>query len=509
MSVKIRRQSILSTVVIYFGFAVGLLNTYFFTKQGLFTAEQYGLTSFFIATVTLMASFASFAMPSFIFKFYPYYNDNLKPQKNDMITISLVISLIGFTIILIAGLIFKDLVYRKYSGNSLLFVQFYYWLFPMALGLTIYNVLEAYAWSLQKSVLTNFLKEVEWRLFTTVLIVLFIFKIIPDFDLFMKLFAFSYPAIAVTLFLYLLLTKKIHLTFKLSKVTKRLSKSIVRFCSFIFGAQLVFTLSQVFDTMVIASVLPNGLDKAGIFGLAQILTSVIQAPQRGITAAAVPHLAQAWKDKKVATIQRIYQRSSINLLIFSCLIYILILVNYKEAINTLHLKPAYLLGFNAFILLGLTRIVDMGTGVNAQIIGTSRYWRFELTSGIILLALMIPLNYFLTKQFDIVGPAYANFISISIYNIIRIIFLWKKYKLFPFTAKSFYTLLLSAAVLAIGYYAFANIHGWLGMIVRSTVMLALFAIGVVLLKLTPDLRPVLQSLLNRYPFRNTPKNLNS
>lgn len=40
----------------------------------------------------------------------------------------------------------------------------------------------------------------------------------------------------------------------------------------------------------------------------------------------------------------------------------------------------------------------MGTGVNGQIIGTSRYWKFELTSGIILLLFMLPLNYFLTKK---------------------------------------------------------------------------------------------------------------
>ena len=29
-------------------------------------------------------------------------------------------------------------------------------------------------------------------------------------------------------------------------------------------------------------------------------------------------------------------------------------------------------------LLGITMIIDMGTGVNAQIIATSTYWKFEL-----------------------------------------------------------------------------------------------------------------------------------
>ena len=73
----IRRQSIISSVVIYSGFVVGLLNTYLFTKEGgHFTAEEYGLTTIFIAIATLMMAFATLAMPSYIFKIYHYYNDH-------------------------------------------------------------------------------------------------------------------------------------------------------------------------------------------------------------------------------------------------------------------------------------------------------------------------------------------------------------------------------------------------------------------------------------------------
>ena len=31
-----------------------------------------------------------------------------------------------------------------------------------------------------------------------------------------------------------------------------------------------------------------------------------------------------------------------------------------------------------FIFLGLTKVVDMGTGLNSQIIATSTYWKFEM-----------------------------------------------------------------------------------------------------------------------------------
>lgn len=484
-------------MVIYIGFAVGLLNTYFFTKQGTFTEAEYGLTTIFIAIATMMSAFATMAMPSYIFKFHPYYNDNLPPRKNDMITWALLVSLVGFILVMIAGWTLKHLVIKKFGTNTPQLVAYYYWIFPLGLGLTIYTVLEAYAWSLHKSVLTNFFREVQWRLFTTVLIVLFVSNIIKDYDLFIKIFAFSYPSIALSLLAYLVITKKIHFTFTVSKVSRRYFKKILALCSFVYGGTLIFTISQVFDTIVIASLLEEGSAKAGIFGLATIVTSIIQAPQRGIISASIPHLSKAWKDKNMALLQKVYQRSSINLLIFACGIFLLIWLNFTDGIITFGVKPSYLDAAWIFFLLGLTKIIDMGTGVNAQIIGTSTYWRFELISGIILLSVMLPLTYILTKQYGLIGPAIAALISISIYNFIRIVFLWKKFRLFPLTIQSLYTLLLAGGCYAVCYFAFKDMHGFAGMFIRSIVFIALYATGVISMKLSPDIQPVVQTIKKR------------
>lgn len=493
----IRRQSIISSLVIYFGFAIGLLNTYFFTKEGLFTAADYGLISIFMPLALLMMAFSNLAMPSYIFKFYPYYSDNLPPRKNDMLTWALLVGLVGFLLVMIAGWLFKDLVIRKYSANSPQLVVYYYWVFPMGLGLSILSIIEAYTWGLGKPVLANFAREVLWRLFTTVLIVLFITKVIKDFDLFIKLYAFGYPFVVLFLLSYLFYRKKIHFTFTVSKVTRRYFKKIVTLCAFVYSGVLIFTLSRAFDTIVIASVLPNGIDKAGIFGIATLMTSVIQAPQRSLIAVSIPHLSKAWKDKNRDLLQKIYQRSSINLLIFSCGIFLLIALNYKEAILTFGLKDIYLLGFPAFIFLGLSMVIDLGTGVNAQIIATSTAWRFELISGVILLLLMLPLTYFMAKEYDMVGPAIANLISISVYNIIRITFLWKKYRLFPFTRQSIFVVLGAFACFVICYFLFLKVHGLPGLILRSLLFVILYGAVIVRFNLTPDIAPVWNTLLKR------------
>lgn len=496
---NIRRQSIISSVIIYIGFGIGLFNIYLFTKDNprVFDDTQFGLYNAFIAIATMMMAFSSLAMPTYIYKFYPYYKDHLSPKKNDQLTIAIFTSTIGFLLIIAAGFIFKNLVVQKYGTNSPELVTFYEWIFPLGFGLLVYTILEAYAWQLHKSVLTNFLREVLWRLFTTVIIVLFMTGIIRNFDLFIKLFSFSYPFIAAVLLVYLIATGKIHFTFRFSKVTKRFSKSILRLCSFVYTGSLIFTISLVFDSLVISSVLDDALTKLAIYSVAQNFGSMIQAPQRSIISASIAHLSRAWKDKNMEKIKSIYQRSSINQLIFACGLFLLIILNFTDAVVAFKLKGTYLDAYYVVILLGLTKIVDMGTGVNAQIIATSIHWKFEMISGVILLLVMMPLSYFFTKEFDIVGTATAQLISISVYNLVRILFLWRKFRLNPFTVQTIYTLVLAAGCFSVCYFIFSGMHGFAGMIIRSIAFIVIYLTGAMTLRLSPDIKPVLQTVRRR------------
>ncbi len=497
MSSKIRRQSIVSSLVVYCGFLVGLVNVFMFAKNGAFSPEQYGLYNMFIAAGLFLTSLGSLAMPSYLHKFFPFYQSNLSSEDNDQLSWALLIGLLGCVLVAIGGWLFKGVVIQKFGSSSALFVTHYKWLFPFVFGMILYGILEAYGWVLHKSVLTTFIREVEWRLLITVILVLFSLGFIKSFDTFVIFYSFTYLILFVTLLGYLFYKKKISFSFRVSRVTKKLLKKVVTFCLFIFSASVISSLSGIFDTIVIASVMPDGLESAAIFSLAQLMASIVQAPQRGIIAASIPHLSLAWKGKNLKSIRTIYQRSSINLLLAATVLFVLILVNYKHAVLTFNLQKEYLMGFVPFILLGLTRIVDLGTGVNAQIIGTSNFWRFELISNIVLLMFMLPLSYVLTKEFGIIGPTIAGLVSTIIYNFIRIIFLWKKFRLFPFTAKSVYVVCLAMVVLLTTWVLFNSWNGMPGLIVRTIFALTLFFIGIFIIKPSPDIKPVLDSLLDR------------
>jgi len=489
----IRRQSIISSGIVYFGFALGGLNTLLFAKG--FTPEQYGLTGLFQSLAYIMFPLGSLGMQSYIFKFYPYYHDNLPPKENDMMTWAFLISFIGFLIVITGGVFFKDFVVDRLGNNSPELVTYYYWIFPFGAGLTFYSLLETFAWHLKKVVLTSFFKEVQFRFFTFVLILLSITGILKSFDTFIKIYAFTYLLLALCLFIYLIVTRQLHFPFRRSRVSRKFFKKIVTLASFVWSGQILLSISTYFAQIILAFVI--GMKAVGIYTLALYVGGLVQAIQRSVNAATIGPLSRAWKDKDYGRINRIYQRSSINQLIFSTGMFVLIWINFTDGVITFHLKSDYLLAKAAFFYVGLKFVVDMGTGVNSQIIGTSTFWRFDFFTGVILAALTLPANYILAKEKGLVGPAMADLATFTLYNAVRCLFLYRKFGMQPFNRKTLYTLLLATFGYLVCHFLFDACQGFLWLVVRSMVFVGIFGTGVLLLRLSDDILPVWRTIKKR------------
>src|SRR5581483_5699108 len=117
-------------------------------------------------------------------------------------------------------------------------------------------------------------------------------------------------------------------------------------------------------------------------------------------------------------------------------------------------------------------------------------------------ALRIPLSYIFIKQYGIIGSAYGDLISLTVYNYIRFEFLRRKFNMQPFTIETIYSLVLAFAAYFIAYFLFNNQHGWFAIIARSAIFSALMISGTFLFKLTPDamqLYDVAKNRLKRKP----------
>lgn len=479
----IRKEAIISSILVYMGTAIGALNTYFFVKNGSFTEIQYGLTRFYSDLGQNFFIFASLGVIPVLYKFFPYFKDNLSNKNNDLFGRSLLQALVGFIIVIGGAILLEPLFVLKFSNRSPLALDYYFWVLPYAFGMLLFSLLEGYAWAVQRTIVSNFLRETGMRIFTLLFILLYYFGFI-SFHVFMILFSMLYLLIGICLLIYLIKIGELHITFKKSRVTEKYGKKMMSMQMLVFGGILITTLGQTIDGFIIASLL--GLGPTGVYTLALYASNLIQIPQRSMQSIATGVLSRNWKDKNLSEIARIYQRSSINLLILSLFLFGNMWLNIRDGVNVLNIQDQYAAGIPLVLIFGIIRIIDGGTGVTAQIIGTSTYWRFEFFSGVIMLALRIPLSYIFVKEFGIIGSAYSDLISLGIYNFIRFEFLRRKFKMQPFTKETVYTIIMAFAGFFIAYWVGSGMAGWTAIIVRSVIFSAIMIAGVFALKLTPD-----------------------
>lgn len=190
----------------------------------------------------------------------------------------------------------------------------------------------------------------------------------------------------------------------------------------------------------------KGIETTAIFVVASYISQIIQMPQKSIAAIATPIVSMAWHNEDYTKIQSIYRKSSVNMNVIGCFLFLIICINIQNIFSLI--GKGYGSGINIAIFMGVAYLIDVSFGINNEIISTSKYWKLNFFTHLLLLSMMIPINYFFIKRFGAIGSAYALIISLSVYNTIRMLFLFIKFKMNPFTIKLFF---LTTYVLGILY----------------------------------------------------------
>ena len=472
MASSIQRQSILSTIIIYVGFAFGAFNL--LMLQTLIGKDYYGLTRVVNDTGFIAAYFATLGSQAMVAKFLPFYKHYLPREKNDLPFIALCMAGIGtlFTLLLIIFL--KPYIIMIFGRNNPFFIDYYWTIIPFTFFFMLYLFLEPFLWHAGKAVWGSLLKETLIRLITTILVVLLLLKLV-DAKIFVSFFAFIYVIPVLAGYYILLKCRGFSLHFKISSVTRRLKGRIMGFTAFLFFTTVFNIISAVCDTLFLGSL--KGFGYAAQFAIAQFFGSVLEVPNRAIMGSAVPVLAEYWRTKNLNGIQSIYKKSAMNLMIAGILFGGLIIVNLESVLSFF---PAdYIVIVIPAIIIVLSKLIDLATGLNAQIIQTSNLWKFDFYSTIIYTLVAIPLNFLLIKTYGINGAAMANLLANMIKNGLRWWYLHHKFRLQPFTFKNLELILVSAIIIAgVWFLPFVK-NVFINVPLRSAVFVFLFALLII------------------------------
>jgi O-antigen/teichoic acid export membrane protein len=396
----------------------------------------------------------------------------------------------------------KDFIIRK-LGKSPSLATYFNYVYPYTFFLMIFYWLEAFAWGLQKGVFTNFLRETAVRILTTILILGVGLKWL-NLDEFILLFSGIY-VIPTLLLIYNLSTSHewSFRSFKISSVTKRLKWKMLNFALFVFAGQFFNLLARTNDTFMIVGL--RGLSDAGIFAIATYVAAIMEIPQRSLNAISIPVLAKSWKDKDFANIKHVYHKSVSNLLAIGLLLFGLIWLNIENLVaflNWVSNKEGG--GYEALapivFIMGLAKLIDLATGVNGQIIGTSNYWRFDFFTNLFYIVLSIPLNFYLISNYSLIGLAYSNLAALTLYNTVRFLFLYKKFKLQPYTLQHGLFLILSIALMFLIYIIPSTSNFVMNIAIKSSIYGLGFYGLIIWINPAPELKELVQGFLKNKLF---------
>ncbi|HSC55373.1 MAG TPA: lipopolysaccharide biosynthesis protein [Phnomibacter sp.] len=478
---SIQRQSILSTIVIFAGFGIGAINLIVLQPR-ILTTEQWGLTRVITEAAILLGNFATLGTTPVIGKFFPFYKRHLQQKEIDLPAITFSVFAAGVILTLLLLQIFKPQIVHIFGKNNPLFSPYYYTLSLFVLFQGTFIYMELFAWFSGKTILSNTLKELLFRLLTTLCLVLFAWKLV-SFDGFMALFGCIYLP-AVVIIIYAIRKKHgLPLHFTISKVTRRLGAKMISLGSFVFLTTLSNIGFVVCDTLFLASM--YNFSQAGIYAVAQYFSQVLEVPMRSMQTSSVPLISEYWRAKNMQGILSVYRKSCLNLLIAGVGLGGLIVINLHNLER--FFPPAYSVMIVPIAILVVSRWINLGTGLNAIIIQLSTYWRFDFASTLIYSVIGIPLNFLLISNFSMKGAAVANIIAMTMYNGLRFAFLWKKFGLQPFTWRNAAVLLGGCVLIAAVYMIPALPNLYVDGVLRSLLFAALFGIAVIYFKLSEEM----------------------
>lgn len=435
---EIEKQSIKGTIFTYIGVVIGFINTGLIFPKILLT-EQIGLLNILISYSLVIAQVASLGFNNAAIRLFPYFRNSEK-ENNGFLFISLVTAFIGFIIVLVIFLVIYPLIVNNPNDNSMLLSDYGLFIIPLAFFTLYFNSLDVFNRVLYNSFAGIILKEFMVRVLVLVGIALLYFNII-SFEKFVLLYVVIYSLPALVIAAQLIKEGRFNLKPQLKFLNKELISSLVNVSLYgIIGGFAGVAVVNI-DKIMINQML--GLDNTGIYSIAFYFGSLIIIPSRPLIKITSAFIADSWKNNDLQTIGSIYKKSVINQTVIGLLLFIGILGNIN---NIFELLPGeYSKGFYVIIFIGLSFLLDMLVGVSVNIIGSSRYYKMQSYFTLLLILFLFISNLIFIPKYGITGAAFASLLSKLIVNLLRVVFIYFKFNLFPYNLKVIVSFLIAVS----------------------------------------------------------------
>ncbi|WP_457615826.1 oligosaccharide flippase family protein [Lutibacter sp.] len=453
------KQSLINTLVIFLGFAIGGINVLFLFTHFL-QDDYFGLVTFLLSTANILLPLLVFGMQHTIIKFFSSYNS--KKEQDEFLSVALFIPLLIIIPTALVGILAYEELTEWLSVKNKLIKNYTYLIFIIAIFMGYFELF--YAWSKVhlKSVFGNFLKEVFARISTFVLLFSVYFGWITE-EQFIYAIAVVYGVRMLLMKLYAFYIYFPKLSFKLPSNIK----SVLSFSIYIIVAGSATGILLEIDKFMIPRM--EKIVEVAYYSVGIYIASVIAIPSRAMQQITSPITAKEMNGNNIVEVEKLYKQSSINLLVVGGLLFLLINLNITDLYAVIN-KPQFTKGIAVVFIISIVKLMELALGTGNAILTNSKYYKVIFYLSIAMAISVIILNRWLITLMGINGAAIATLIVVIVYSMIKLLYIKMKLKIQPFNKQTLKIIGVLSIIFGSFYFWNFSFHPLVNILIKTVLI---------------------------------------
>ncbi|MGS4345046.1 lipopolysaccharide biosynthesis protein [Myroides odoratus] len=433
------KQAFLFTLINYVGVLIGVVSTVLIYPQD---KEMLGIIRFVDACAQIMYPIIVLGSTHALINFYPQLAEKLQQKlfSYSLISLGKLACWVGICLVIF---------HFFYADASFKYVVF---AFPLAIAMAYIELFRRQATNLQKISFPTFFEKIIPKIALPSIFLLALYTS-TTINQGLVLYIISYGLITGVIGVYIYKLYPYHLSRNYEDLFNQVKKKdYYAYSLFAFAGSFGSFFAFRVDSLMIPYFI--SYEANGTYNIGVTLASTLAIPATGVFALYAPVISDLIKKVQLKKLNEKYKEVArvmffIGMLLFSC-----VAVGIDPLFRLLPTYEKLAPSIPIIYLLGVNGVINMSTGFNSEIISYSKYYRFNLVSILFLMVLNVGMNlWFLTQTtYGIMGVGLASLISLTLFNLGKVIYIYLKMKLWPFDLAFGKLFLCMLFVLGIGFY---------------------------------------------------------
>lgn len=428
----IQRQTIKNNLVAFLGVGIGAVSQLFIYPQNV---DLKGHFDGIISAAQLIVPFLLLGMPAVMVRYLPYVKGESETRRAGQLLLrSLLVASTALALLVLANWLFGN---RLGVGQGAL--RDSRWaIIGVAAGLTYAGIFTAHLVNFRRIAVPVIFNNLLLKIGAPLIVLATVYGYLQDEQTDGWLVAL-YVAPVLGLLIYAYALGSLRPSYGRLRLEGTSLREIFQLAVFSILGTVGARLALQLDTLSINTIL--GETDTGLYALPKFIINVMLVPAAAVNAITAPLIASAWRERNFSHLGALYRDTAQVLYAIGGLIFVGAVVCLPYLYGLTPKLEDYRVGYGATLLLGAAQLFDLMTSINGNLIGMTDYFRWNVFFILSLGLLNVFLNYFFLAVlgYGIEGAALSTLVSVLLYNCLKVVFVYRKMRLQPFSPSLLYT----------------------------------------------------------------------